>query len=387
MNRSNRSWLVLVVSVLATAGTLAAAAPWADSYETARRVYQNANDATDLEMVVALCEQALQRGCPPRRQGEVQFLRGRAAYDAKQSLVAVTALRSAVEAEPKLAEYRLWLGYAYFLDGRPTHAARLFKALRQSPDTDEAVRKSSTEWLEALHEPVPVTATEPAATMSVPGGLVRYHLGEPFVVAIREALAAARQQLSERLQVEVTEPVEVVLLADADEYRRYLSARKLPRPEWSTACTVNGRIFTYPAAGARDGFKATLAHEYTHVALRAYADDRALPCWLDEGLAVLLSGQFPSYRDELRATRGLLSLEALLVDSFGAYERQMARLAYLQSKAMAEDLLLVHGPMKLRAYLRALGLGQTIEAAFEATYQVTMRDFYQWWFTERVDGR
>lgn len=380
-----RRALLLGLMFLAAA-PLPAADGWYDDYARALQIYRQADRTEDYQAVATLCRQALAQQPPARREGDVWFLYGRAAYDADDSAAAVTALREALARRPESAEVRLWLGYAYQLDGRTTLAVDLFFDLVADPAADAAAKASALEWLESLHESPATRAMEPAEQLVVPGVILRYHRGEPFAARVREALSAARQKLLDELGIEVVEPIEVILFRDAAEYQAYHRARELPRPEWSTACTSHGRIFTYPAAGERDGLLATLTHEYTHVALRAYADDRTLPCWIDEGAAVVLSGQFPGHRAELRQSRSLLTLDALMVPSFGAYERADARLAYLQSKAMVEDLWRVKGAVRFRAYLRELGRGGDPVAAFEQVFGVAMDEYHRWWVAERVDG-
>ncbi|MCC7493144.1 MAG: hypothetical protein IT204_12375 [Fimbriimonadaceae bacterium] len=381
MGRRRGCWLLLAMLL---GGPLRAA--WQDDYAAAQRLYQPGAAAADLDAVVALSERALLQQPPARRVPEVQYLLGRAAYDRGLAAQALAALRAAVAARPEVPEYRLWLGYASWLDGRPTLAIRLFQALLAESAAPPEVRKSALTWLGSLHEPPELRALEPGELLTLPGARLRHHRGEAAAATVRQALEAARATLLERLGISLDEPVEVVLFRDLAEYQEYHRQRQIERPEWSTACTVNGRIFTYPAAGEHDALVATLTHEYTHVALRAYADDRVVPTWVDEGVAVLLSNQFGGTRPALRQAPQLLSLRALLVPTFSAYETGVARLAYLQSRAMVEDLLRQHGAVKLRAWLRALGQGQEAGEAFEAVYGLAMGAWYDTWFREGLDA-
>ena len=378
---------------MALAGVVSPAAEsgWYDDYAAAQHLYQPGSAAqrskADLDVVVTLCRSALAKQPPERRLGEIQFLLGQACYDDKLSLDAVRALRAATAAEPKVGVYRLWLGYAYALDDRPTLAVRAFQAVAADPAADAASRQSAGQWLTTLHEPLGDDRLLPSARLVVPGVVLRYWPREAAAAQVRQALTTARQLLFERVGIDPEDPVEVVLFRDAAEYQQFHQQRQTPRPEWSTACTMNGRIYCYATSGNVDALAVTLTHEYTHVALRAYAEDRTLPCWLDEGLAVLFSGEFPAYREELAAAPRWLSLKALLVPSFGVYERADARLAYIQSKAMAETLLKVQGPIRLRAYLRALGQGVPDDVAFEQTLQLTLQAFYDNWTAGWSDGR
>lgn len=385
MPRANLLHLLLLT--IATAALLADDSGRADFAE-AQRIYQSAKAVDEFQLVVGLCERALAKGVPDDRLDELQFTLGCAAYDLGDGPRAVKALRAAVALAPNDAQYRLWLGYAYQLDQRPTLAVREFNRVYSTPQVDSSIRDSALEWLEELHESPAMAEREPAETLVLPGAVIKHHRGEPFVAVLRDALEQARLKLLDSVGVTVAEPVEVLLFRDRDEYRAYHRDKLVPRPEWSTACAAHGRIFCYvPGQDQRDSLLSTIVHEYTHLALRAYADDRSLPCWLDEGLAVLVSGQFPDYRRELAQQSALLSLAALMVPSFAGYEdRTIARLAYAQSKAMTESLLRYQGPVRFRAYLRAIGQGQGDHAAFETAFGRTMDTFYEQWYAEGLDG-
>ena len=383
-----RSILLRLLLLVAAANTgLRADESWQHDLAEAQRIYATAHAPDDLQLVIGLCERALGQDVPEDRLDDLQFTLGCAAYDLGDGRRAVEALRVAVALAPEDPHFRLWLGYAYQLDQRSTLAVREFSSVYATPDVDPTIRDSALEWLEELHESPAMAEREPQEQLVLPGAILKYHRGEPFVAVLRDALEAARMRLVDTVGVTVSEPVEVLLFKDRDEYRAYHRDKLVPRPEWSTACAAHGRIFCYaPGAERKDELVSTILHEYTHLALRAYADDRALPCWIDEGLAVLLSGQFPNHRQELANESALLSLDALLVPSFAGYQRDVARLAYAQSKSMVESLLRYQGPMQFRAFLRAVGQGQEPGPAFEASFGRSMATFYEQWFAEGVDG-
>ncbi len=379
--------LRLLLLSVATSG-LQADESWRSDLAEAQRIYHSAKSTDEFQLVVGLCERALSKGVPNDRLDELQFTLGCAAYDLGDGRRAVLALRAAVALAPDDPHYRLWLGYAYQLDQRPTLAVREFNRVYATPEVDPTIRDSALEWLEELHESPAMAAREPQEVLTLPGAIVKHHRGEPFVAVLRDALEQARLALLETVGVTVAEPVEVLLFGEREEYRAYHRDKLVPRPEWSTACAAHGRIFCYvPGSDHRTELLSTILHEYTHLALRAYADDRALPCWLDEGVAVLLSGQFPAYRQELARAGGLLSLADVMVPSFAGYEdHRIARLAYAQSKSMTETLLRYQGALRFRAYLRAIGQGLDPEAAFESSFGRSMQVFYEQWYAEGLDG-
>jgi hypothetical protein len=252
--------------------------------------------------------------------------------------------------------------------------------------TEPADRRMAHDVLTQLHEPPEAESLLPAASLSVPGAVIRCAPGDPFAADVREAVTVGRQRLADGLGLTLDEPVEVIVFPDRAAYQAYHEARKAPRPEWSTSCMGHGRIYTYPAGVGRDQLVSTLTHELTHVTVRAAAGDRPLPCWMDEGLAVLMSNQFPDCRRTVAKAPALLSLEALEVPSFGEYDEQDAYLAYAQSRAMTEDLLAVYGPGRLRAFLAGLGGSRTLDQAFRDAFGTSRQAFFGWWFKERARG-
>lgn len=364
----------------------AAERSWLDDLREARRICATARAPEEFQGAAALLERALAKDPPAARQPELLYWLGRARFDGKDSPGAVEALRRAAAAAPAEASYRLWLGYAYNQDGRTTLAVRTLRSVAADPAAAPDEQQSARDWLKTLHEPADLEALAPEATLVVPGGLIRYHAGDPFAAVAREALAAARVKLDETLGIKLDEPaVEIFLFRDAAEYLAYHTRRGQPRQPWSTACAAHGRIFTYGTPTTdRAALTSTLTHEYTHVALRALADDRTLPCWLDEGLAMLLSGQFSDADTILANTRPWLALAALQVPGFGGYPEDWARLAYAQSRAMAAYLLKSAGAVPVRAYVRALGRQTDADAAFQASFGVSTADFYVRWTAEQT---
>lgn len=376
----------LAVALLLTVSIAPADTFWNEDVAAARRLRGEGTGPAEWTQALTLLEAALAKEMPPQRRAEVQFLRGCAAYDLGDAARAVAALREAVSLEPTSPLYRLWLGYAYDLDDRTTLAVQCLRGVYADPQADAEQKRSAAEWLAELREPVDLASLEPTDRTVVPGAVILHDRGDPNVAAVREALAAARAELRRRLGIELDEPVQVLLFGDAERYHAYHERRDAPRPEWSTACSAHGRIYTYGAAGERDQFRSTLIHEYTHLALRSAAGDRTIPCWIDEGLAVLFSGQFPAYRSELRRSPTLLGIATLMAPSFSILPRDEAYLAYTQSKAMAEALLARSGPGAFGRFVALLDAGGDAEAAFAQAFEVGLEPFWRWFVEERVDA-
>lgn len=378
-------WLAALALLLGNGLALGQTA-WTDDVLMARRLlFAEARTEAMVRDAAGLLERSLNQLIPERRRGEVCYLLGRARCELKDSLGAVTMLRQAVTDEPRNSLYRLWLATAYQLDGRTTLALRELRAVEADVGAEQAERKTAREALAALHEAAEAEPLAPKLAMAVPGATIRYEQGDPTAADVREALAAARRRLEQVTGLRALDDVEILVFPSRERYLAYHEARTTPRPEWSTACASGGRISLYGDGAGRDALISTLSHEYAHIALRAAAGDRPLPCWLDEGLAVMVSAQFPDYRLIVAQAPALLDLEALSVPSFGAYGREDARLAYAQSRAMAESLLRL-GTLPLGVFLRALGAGQDVDNAFGTAYGQPLGLWFAGWLVERANG-
>lgn len=378
-------WLAATVLVLACS-LAAGQTAWTDDVLAARRLlFADGRTEQMVRDAAGLLERSLNQTIPEIRRGEVCYLLGRARCELKDALGAVTVLRQAVAAEPKTSLYRLWLATAYQMDGRTTLALQQYRAVEADPTAEKPERQSARESLIALHEAAEAEPLVPAQTMAVPGAVIHYAAGDPTAADVREALASARRRLERIVGLAADGVVDILVFPTREAYLAFHDRRGTPRPEWSTACAAGGRISLYGDGSGRDALTSTLTHEYTHIALRAAAGDRPLPCWLDEGLAVLVSAQFPDYRAVVATAPALLDLDALSVASFSVYGRVDAYLAYAQSRSMAEALLTA-GRARLGTFLQALGAGQDGPNAFATAYGQPLPLWFAAWLAERADG-
>ena len=388
-----RLWSVGVVLAAALAPGLARGGDWAEDVAAARRLLEQAPAGADAHAAIDLLNLALTQPVPPLKRPEIYYWLGRAWFLSKDAPKAIEAFRQALAGDPTSPLYKLWLGAAWAFDGRSTPAVRLLRDVYGDPATAAPERQAAGDALTQLHEPPDAERLVPPVALTSEGMVIRANAGQPFVADVREAIAEARRRLRDRLGLTPQAVVEVLVFADARSYQAYHAERQMPRPEWSTSCEGHGRIYTYPAAqshdaavSTRDALISTLTHEYTHFALHAEAADRPLPCWLDEGLAVLISNQFPDARRLVSQARALLSLPALSVSSFSVYGTADARLAYAQSKSMAEFMLDTSGPAALRTYLRDLAGEDPADAVFTRNFGLTPEQFFGRWLAERANG-
>jgi len=386
---ANRKLVLLIGLLLALGRAFGAELEplWREYFNTGLAYYQQgdfAAAASQFRLAQAVCGER-EKGA---WRAAIRRWLGQAYYAQKLFPQALAELEAAAELDPGRATTHLWLGYVYACDQRPSFAVKHLRYVWLHPEATSAEKESAREWLTQLHESPALARWEPPLEAESDFFLVR-HYGDPeSVTAILEALETGHRFIRDALGVEVPDQTEVLVFPEAEQYYDYHARRGLPRPEWSTACAINGRIFTYHLDSP--GALQTVVHEYTHVALRFAAGDRRLPCWLDEGLATWISGQQPEARalvEQAFQQQALLSIEELTVPSFGIYQGDRAQIAYAQAKSMAETFVARFGKEALSRILRALAVGQGENEAFREGTGLTPRQYLWAWMREMVRGR
>ncbi|MCH2170330.1 hypothetical protein MK489_06080 [Myxococcota bacterium] len=152
-------------------------------------------------------------------------------------------------------------------------------------------------------------------------------------------------------------------------------------------------LFRFPAAGfyagvirirgdtvVHDQLVRVLTHELVHASLDMEAPSRAIPAWLNEGLAEWLEARTLGKRrlspwehgrlaSALKAGR-MPPLQQLSGASFAQLSGQHARLAYLESYAFVEFLVRRYGERDLkefvRVYLRTGDLNRSLKRVYRA---------------------
>jgi hypothetical protein len=139
-------------------------------------------------------------------------------------------------------------------------------------------------------------------------------------------------------------------------------------PSWSAAIAQPERhliVISGPALRRTAmNLDETVAHEVVHLVLHTRIGERGwVPQWLDEGLAMRLSGYRRLGDRFVRLGRGRIHLDELS----GQFPRdpQLARLAYLESEAAVQRLL-ERAPIAL--LLGRVASGAEFDNAFGATY-------------------
>jgi tetratricopeptide (TPR) repeat protein len=324
------------------------------------------------------------------------------ALNAGQIDRAIAAFQEAVSADPKNAELHLGLGAAAYVQQRDADAEReLGRALELDEKLDEAREflglvlhhegdlpgaiRSYERWLAA--------APPSAETARATDTLARWRqelelrdrmqqtLGEHFTVSFEgpaEAdLAEAAVQSLERaywrigplLGVYPQSAVQVVLYTT----RQFEDITR--SPSWA-AGAYDGTI-RIPMRGALDKpdeLDRVLAHEFTHALVRTLAA-RAIPTWLNEGLATALEAPDLTWAETTVSRAGVTVPLDALVNSFGRLNGPEASLAYAESAIAVRALLDDIGGTGVTNLIRDLGEGQAFDQAFSHRAQESFTAF------------
>lgn len=316
----------------------------------------------------------------------LSFWLGRAYYKQGSVAEALDELERARFLDPSDPNIHLWLGYAYVADGRSMAAVSAFRQVLALVDSG-GLRDSAVQWLRSLHEPPELTAWEPPERFTTSHFIIKHFPGDVLVPALGEALEEVHRFVLEHLGLKALAPVEVLVFRDLEEYRAYHQRRGTPRPEWSVACSANGRIFSYQRSLVE--LRETVAHEYTHIALHMATLERPIPCWLDEGLAALVANQYGNSLPLLQRAYAeglLLNVQELQVPSFSVYPTERAAIAYGQSRAMTEWFLSRFGRAALMRVLEELGRRAPPDAAFRTACRYDQNQLLLLWIREVVRG-
>jgi len=211
---------------------------------------------------------------------------------------------------------------------------------------------------------------------------VRFHGGDPTISGALAGLEEAVRIMSSYFGFRPG-PTNVVIFLDEAEYAQYRSGRgERALPQWSSGASDPFGILTYQ----RPGLRGTLAHEYTHEAIRQASQGKPVPTWLHEGMATLLEGGPANYRDlerQLTDGRRLLD-ERELTGSWRGFSFEEAITAYVQARSLVEYLIATQGPSVILKILDDVRFGRSFDEAFRRNVRfcgqaVTVGRFVEAW--------
>ncbi|GAB4531346.1 MAG: hypothetical protein Kow0063_10500 [Anaerolineae bacterium] len=198
-----------------------------------------------------------------------------------------------------------------------------------------------------------------------------YRGDRSFGEALFDQANRTLDQIEAEAGVRVETPVKIFIYGSFSDLR---DAIAVGSQEWTggQAFTEQGVVVIGVSPGDLDFGLAATPHELTHLVIHQATDNPYgdIPRWLDEGLAVYMSGELDTgwrgYREQVtRAARGgrLMTLQTLS-SSFPA-DSEQAGLAYAQSGSVVEFIIQHYGEDAMARLLDIFSEGALYDEALE----------------------
>ncbi len=295
--------------------------------------------------------------------------------------------RATVESDSRITEVRLFYrvvglpattrGDAEFEPGKKVEASfRIDQEQDYLPPGSEV-----SYWWRVADEAGNVLKTEPLSFVfmddrhdwqSLSSGrltLYWYRGDQSFGEALFDRANTTLDQIESETGVRVEHPVKIFIYGS---HRDLLEAIEVGAQEWTggQAFTEHGVVVIDVSPNDLDFGLIATPHELTHIVIDSATDNPYgdLPRWLDEGLAVHMSGEMDSpirgYRDmvEVYARQDRLMTLQTLSSSFPA-DPDMANLAYAQSGMVVEFIIEHYGKEAMANLLDIFAQGSTYDDA------------------------
>jgi hypothetical protein len=290
-----------------------------------------------------------------------------AAYAMGQSSDAASALRTALDLDPKFPE-------ALALQARVAYDRGDSEAAVRSMEQAVALRPSDTRMTELLDRWHRETRVHDSYVERPTGHFrILYEGGTDQSVGdhVARLLESEYVRMGRIFNTQIVDPVTVVLYTNREFHEITWS------PAWATG-EYDGRIRVAAgnALASTRELDRVVAHELVH-ALVASATGGRLPAWLNEGLASYFENTDTSWAsDLLRRSNGVIPLESL-GSGFMTLDEQRAPIAYAESAIAAEILCRQLGP-NLGGFVQSVGSGTSVDQAL-LEYQVQPNAFHAEW--------
>lgn len=189
---------------------------------------------------------------------------------------------------------------------------------------------------------------------------------------IAGALEVSRRRLADELDMRELPRASIVIAFDKEHFYRMSGGST---PHWAGAVTVSGRrliVFRSQRWGDVGGdLGSTVRHELTHLGLSALHRGQWIPTWLEEGVAVVLSGLPRGLAPDggglslskALSTGSLLDLDDL--ESLNGFSGDRVGLAYQEAESAVRFFLERYGRVSLIHTLTLVGRGVAFREAFD----------------------
>lgn len=293
------------------------------------------------------------------------FGAGLAAFMLGQNEVAQARFECALARNPAFRPAALWLGDLHYRAGRLEEAIAVYEDARRRAPVDRQFREQLALWRKEreLQSQFRELRSERFRVFFDPAR------DEESATRALMILESAHRRVGAALGVFPAQPVNVVLYTRA-QFRQITGLAG-----WSAAA-YDGRIRVPLDATAadRDDLERVLSHEFVH-ALVATLAGRAVPAWLNEGLAsVLEPTEADGSQNDPPAARVRAALPGLH-RSFVGLPRREAEVAYASASMGVRALIERRGAGAVVELLADLGRGSPFATAFHHRIGMRYEDF------------
>jgi len=195
---------------------------------------------------------------------------------------------------------------------------------------------------------------------------------------LRDVIIETQQYLSDFFELELAKGV-TIYLPRSDEQYSELSEKHVP--DWSGAVAMinarkiilrPGNYFNPPE------YRETLLHELVHIYTAQKVGAEAIPLWLNEGLAMNLSGKSISWSESITIANTIASgyfISLNQIDSLLNFGYLKANVAYLEAFLAVQYLIDNYGLECLKDILKDLNEGESIDDTFRKNTSLDLLDF------------
>jgi hypothetical protein len=194
------------------------------------------------------------------------------------------------------------------------------------------------------------------------------------------------QHLARFLGSGKVDPIEVRIARNTAEMKKIKPGD--PPFEWATGMALRGRrmivlSLTPPGGGELVGIRELFLHEVVHILTYDAAQRTDLPIWFNEGLAIMLSGEFSFQRTKtlLRAALGGDLLPIASLDRYYPEQGRKVTIAYAQSADLVKFISDSYGGKVeiIPELFKRLRRGDEFEPALESLCKRSIKQIEKEW--------
>ena len=176
------------------------------------------------------------------------------------------------------------------------------------------------------------------------------------------------------------EKINVFIAADKNEFKQF-QPENAKVPDWAVGVAFPSQNLMILLKKKNTGLAPVFRHELNHILLgQAFRGKERVPRWLDEGLAMIMEGEW-NLSNMAAMTGAVLSGSVIPMENLTShfpYEESRARIAYAQSFYFISFLKREFGNNAFRTFLSEYSKYHNFNLAIRKTY------YLDWWEVEEM---